>query len=383
MMFVLDLSGDGRSRGRAHGETLRKEVREHLARWIEALTSDIDVDPETYIDEFLADTDFIGSAEAWTPDLLEEARGIAEGAGVDWRWTFVRLLSDEEPWYRRARKVGAWPGRGRVRVRGFAGAPPKGCSSIGVNARQDAAMIVAQNMDTPQWWDGFQTLLRVHDPRTGVRALVFTVSGKISLCGMNDRGLAIACNTLSQLDPNPRGLAEDFIVRGYLAQPDIEAGVRFMHEAPHASGQNYTIAGPDGVVLNLECSARTVASWRPFPGADRVFHTNHPLLNADTAIEQRDLAAAEPDLRATLCSLSTHARFETLAQALSNPDAPVHAADIKAALRTPPVCRDGVFENKRDGYTTGSLLMHCGKTPFMEVAPGPPDRTAFRRFDFA
>lgn len=381
-MFILDLSGPGRARGRAHGEALRDQVRTHLARWTEALTADIDVDPTGYRDEFLADTDFVTAAEKWTPDILEEARGIAEGAGVDWRWTFLRLLSDEEPWYRRARKVGTWPGRGRVRVRGFDGVPPKGCSSIGVNARPDAPMIVAQNMDTPQWWDGFQTLLRLHDPSTGVRALVFTVAGKISLCGMSDRGLAIACNTLSQLDPNPRGLAEDCIVRGYLAQPTIEAGLQFMRKAPHASGQNYTIAGPDGVVLNLECSARSVVAWRPYQDADRVFHTNHPLANVDTKVEQRDLQAADPALRATLCSLSTEARFQALAQALSNPKIRIDADDIKAALRTPPVCRDGVFENKRDGYTTGSLLMHLGATPFMELSPGPPDRTAYQRIDF-
>jgi hypothetical protein len=56
--------------------------------------------------------------------------------------------------------------------------------------------------------------------------------------------------------------------------------VRFIHEMQHASGENYTIGGPDRVVA-YECSANKVCQFVPYEGATRVFHTNHPLVNND------------------------------------------------------------------------------------------------------
>jgi hypothetical protein len=387
----LVLHGDARQRGRIHGEALRPRVNEHLQRWRQALLDDLLVDPETYIDEFLADTDFLSSARRWTPELLDEVRGISEGAGTDWRHTFVRQLSDEEPWYRRARKLGAWPGRSRLLPRDpdagqFGGAvPPKGCSSVGRSASAHAPMLIAQNMDCPTWFDGHQVALKVIDPRTRIEAWVFTVAGKISLAGMNSRGLAMTCNTLYQLDYNPRGLAEDFVVRGYLAQPDVQSGLDFLQRIPHASGQNYTVPGPNGQVLNLECSRGGVVRWRPWPDADRVFHTNHPLASSDDAIYREQFAAVSELQRRRMTTETSSTRLAELRRWFGEPTEPVTPERVKEALssRIGPLCREGEHEGRRDGYTIGCLLMHLGASPWMEIAPGPPRCTPFQalRFD--
>jgi isopenicillin-N N-acyltransferase-like protein len=389
-MQIVEVRGNGRERGRAHGEALRPMVHEHLARWREALLDDLLVDPDSYVDEFLADTDFLTSARQHTPDLLEEVRGICEGAATDWRYTFVRQLSDEEPWYRRARKLGAWPGRSQVLQRDpdagqFGGAvPPKGCSSVGRNASAQQPMLIAQNMDCPLWFNDHQVALKVSDPGTGVDAWVFTVAGKISLAGMNSRGLAMTCNTLYQLDYNPRGLAEDFVVRGYLAQPDVKAGVNFMERIPHASGQNYTVSGPGGQVLNLECSRAGVVRWRPWKDADRVFHTNHALANTDDAIYREQFAAVAELQRKRLNSETTLTRFAELQRWFGDALEPITPERVKAAMASKigPLCREGEHEGRRDGYTIGCLLMHLGETPFMEIAPGPPNKVPFQTLRF-
>lgn len=387
-MQTLELRGKGRQRGQAHGEALRAMVHEHLERWKQALVDDLVVEPDRYVDEFLADTDFLSAASRLTPDLLDEVRGIHEGAATDWRYTLVRQLSDEEPWYRRARRLGTWPGRPALPERDpdaglYGGAVrDKGCSSIG--GRVEAGIVIAQNMDTPTWYDGHQVLLKVIDPDTGIEALVFTVAGKISLAGMNNCGLAMTCNTLSQLDYDPRGLAEDFVVRGYLAQPNVQAGLEFLRTIPHASGQNYTVPGSDGSVLNLECSRAGVVSWRPWAGADRVFHTNHPLASDDQAIYRAEMDRLTPGRRARLTTTTSQGRLAELQRWVGDPEKPLTLDRIRAALSSSsgPVCREGEFEGFRDGYTLGCLIMRPGDPGDMLVSPGPPSRVPFQRFAF-
>jgi hypothetical protein len=369
LLRKIELHGAPRERGRIHGETLRPLVREHLARWQDALRADLGVEPEVYVEELLRETDFFPAAERWTPDLLEELRGIAEGAGTDFRYTFVRALSDEEPWYRRER---------------YFAATSKGCTSVGVDAKPGQPTLVAQNMDLPRWWDGHQVLLHIVDPASDVEALVFTVAGKISLCGVNSAGLAICCNGLSQLSYARDGLAEDFVVRGFLARPTLEEGLRFMHTVKHASGQNYTVAAPGTAAHNLEVSANQICEYRPAGCTDRVYHTNHPLVNPDQEPWQRlGIGLGDADRRRFFHG-TTYERFPALEKTIGDPAYPATIDGIKAALSNHegPVCRHGEVEGRYDHYTLGCLVMELTSPPRLHVAPGPPCSTPFQVFAF-
>jgi hypothetical protein len=105
MMDLIVLEGSPRERGRIHGETLKPLILDHIGRWKEILGVTTGENPDAYIGQFLEDTDMLTPVERWTPDLLEEVRGIAEGTGVDFRTIFALNLSDEEWWYRRERLI--------------------------------------------------------------------------------------------------------------------------------------------------------------------------------------------------------------------------------------------------------------------------------------
>lgn len=366
----IEVRGGPRQRGRIHGEVLRPLVREHLERWKDAVRADVGVDPETYVETILRETNFIPAAERWTPDLLEELRGIAEGAGTDFRYTFVRALSDEEPWYRRERYL--------------AKAGEKGCSSVGVDPRPGQPALVAQNMDLPKWWDGHQVLLHVVDPESAVEALVFTVAGKISLCGINSAGVAICCNGLSQLSFALDGLAEDFVVRGFLARPSLQEGLAFMHAVKHASGQNYMVGAPGMTVRDLEVSANQICEYRPSGCADRVYHTNHPLVNPDQEPWRRLAGGLSDADRRRFFHGTTYERFPVLEATFGDPARPATIDGIKAALsdHEGPVCRHGEVEGRYDHFTLGCLIMELTGSPRLHVAPGPPCRTPFQLFTF-
>jgi hypothetical protein len=257
----------------------------------------------------------------------------------------------------------------------------KGCSSLGADADGAGRVLIAQTMDVPTWWDGGQTLLRIALPN-GDRALVFTVAGKISLCGMTRSGLAITCNSLLQLDHSRDALAEDFVVRRYLASGDAAAGYRFLHAVHHASGQNYIVPDGAGRAVSLECSAHSVDEWRRAPADPFVAHSNHPLVNPHRAWFEGIVAPMDEAARRAHFGFTTEARLETLYRRLPQGRGfDLDEAKALLACREGPICRVGEAEGRRDGFSFGSLVMEVGPAPRLHVAPGPADRTAWQVFD--
>lgn len=342
-----------------------------MARWAEVAVRETGLTLESYVERFYRETDFLPAIERWTPDLLEEVRGIAEAAGLDFRHVLLRQLSDEEPWYRRELRE--------------AGAPAEGCTGIGRHASPAGPAIVAQNMDCGAYMHGLQVVLRVRDPRLELDQLIFTTAGKISLCGMNSRGLAMCCNTLSQLANTRDGLPEDFVVRGFLSRATLAEGLEFLRTIRHASGQNYLVGAPGGRVLDLECSASKVVEYRDVADDQEVMHTNHPLANDDTADFDRRSAGNSPEEKRSRFYGTSYERYAAM-RALAGegpPDEPVFSRFHRMlSSHRGPVCRHGEAEGRGDHFTIGCLLMELGDPPRMHVAPGPPCVTPFHTVDF-
>lgn len=368
-MRVLNLHGSPRERGRQHGEELREEVGRHLDLFKENIELDTGLRSQEYFDRFFAETDFVPTVEKYAPDLLEEVRGIAEGSGRSFQEVFARQCSDEDPWFRQVIKFG------RVM-------PEEHCSCLGT--RERGRSLIAQNMDSPVYYDGFQILLRVSEPGSDVKSLVFTVAGKISLAGMNNYGVGICCNSVLFLDFDPRGLVEDFIVRKTLQQRSLKDVVQFMRSVPHASGQNYVLGDPTDVT-SLECSAHRVAAVPLSTDRKRVVHTNHPLVNDDTgnwdAMWARGERAAPQVIEQIKARMTTYNRYAALKRAEES-ERPL---DVKRAAEmlsdhTAPVCQHH-YHNMN--YTLGCLIMELdAQNPTLHVTGGPPCSTPFRTYTF-
>ncbi len=71
---------------------------------------------------------------------------------------------------------------------------------------------------------------------------------------MRSGGVALCCNTLSQLPIHRQGLPVAFAVRGVLECDDRAAAHAYLASVPHASGQNYLIGDSVGIA-DYECSA--------------------------------------------------------------------------------------------------------------------------------
>src|SRR5258708_3561281 len=167
-MTVIDCEGEAPSVGRAHGEGARSLVRAGLARWEDAVVRPSKRGIERYVTEILSGSGFLAGTQAAAPRLIEEIRGIAEGAGVSFETLFAYNLMDEQWWFDRERLP----------------LEPPGCSVIAAAPMSNRPGLLAQNMDLPAFMDGSQLLLRV---RGGGRPeqLVLTAAGVIGLTGVN------------------------------------------------------------------------------------------------------------------------------------------------------------------------------------------------------
>jgi len=350
-MIVIDCRGTGRERGRAHGESARYLVQAALARWHEATLGERAraAALKDYVAGFLAGTELIQRIESQVPDLMEEIRGIAEGADVPFDIIAAYNLMDEQWWYDLENPPRVEPG----------------CSVLST-AQRNEGRLLAQNMDLPSFMDGSQIVLRIR-PADAPEALVLSSAGLIGLTGVSHAGFGICVNTLLMLNHNKAGLPVAAVFRGALAQASAEEAVRFLRSVPHASGQHYAVADKDGVT-GLECSARGSAVSAARGAAAALAHTNHPLTSTDIA-------------PASLAILEAHGRVDESRRRLGFVDgrmAPAMSAEEAKHIlsdRTTPICI--LPTQERPGSTFGSVVFSLSETTKAQFCLGAPDTGAW------
>lgn len=368
---IIELSGTSRERGRLYGETAKPLIAQVVEAWREGLgnysqgnASVKNKNPDAYLDAFFLQTDFMHSIQQWAPSLLEEVRGIAEGAGQDFQTLLGLQLMDEE-WI--------------FGLRHSLAKPSHKCTAFGVPNQECGISFAGQNMDIPSWVEGTQVLLRVMPTDDSPEALVFAFAGSIGLNGLNASALGITCNTLSQLNYASDGLPVSFIVRSILQRHSMNEAEQFLCTIKHASGQNYILSSP-GDMRCLECCGTSVVRYAPEEYQGRVFHSNHPLVNQD----KNDLLP--PDKKR---NKNTVARLDSIRNRLGDMSREMALEDIKAALAAHddhenPVSRQINPNNVSNsiGYTAGSSIYELGATPRLHLAAGPPCETDFETFEF-
>ncbi len=345
-LVVVDGAGAPREIGRRHGEAVRDLIAAGLERWLAALERRHGVAAADYIDDFLTATDFLPAIESWTPESLEEIRGVADGANQPFATMLAFNLLDEE-WAFASARASQRPG----------------CSAIGIQPTPDAPPALGQTMDIPSIHDGCQIALRVApDDRPAVVALSY--AGMIGLTGANDAGIGVVVNNLETLPTRRHGLPVAFVLRGILARATPADAAAFVQAAPHAPGQHYAIGGPDGI--------RSFEGWgggvaETTPDGRNVLHTNHPL-GGQAAVGDTETIYARSRTRERLACLDGHAARL------------VDRAGLEAALADTSV---PISIAPRAGFMTfGAISMTLTAPPAVRIAPGPPHLTTFARVPF-
>jgi len=358
---LVEMSGSPRERGRAYGESLRTLIAARDARWRQEIETTCGLAADPFIARFLADTRFLPAIQRWTPELLDEVLGIAEGSALPYERILACQLMDEEWWW-------SEPLQQRHH-----------CSGFGALGRGGA--IAAQNMDLGSWMDGFQALLRIRDQATGFESYVLTCAGMIGLCGMNSAGLGLCVNTLLDLNHRDDGLPVAFVSRGVLERRSLAEAAAFLNAVPHASGQNYILAEP-GTLADFECSAAGAVRV-PLASPRRVCHTNH-------ALASRDLDPAHAGPNWADSERNSRTRLAAVERRVGFPEQSIDLALAKSTLASKDDARDPVSRLVRrpDGrparmFTFASVIWELGAECAAHVAPGAPCSYEYTTYRFA
>lgn len=351
---VVELSGTPYEMGKIHGQTLRAEIRELVRRWKEDLEKTHKVAAAAFIQNLLKKTDFRPAIERWTPGLLDEVRGIADGAGLDFDTVYAYQLVDEV-W-----AMGADLGLSK-------------CTSVAVGRRNGNPAYVAQTLDVPVFYHGYQTVLRIKDGGNGLETLVFTIPGIVGLNGLNSRSVGVCVNAVTQLAYSVKGLPVAFVIRGLLHRRSYAEAVKFLRDIRPAAPQTYVIGGPDEAAV-YERSAEKMSRFVPFAGAEFSYHTNHPLINDDFNPRfPESLKSQGVTLEAYKARCP---RFNSLGRLLKDNSIALGLESLEA-----------LFKDRSSGInnagTYGCTIMVLGENPELHISPGRPDEAPFQVLRFS
>lgn len=362
----LTLEGTAYQRGLVHGETLRSQIQELIGIWKTDLGAVFGTDADQHIHHFLLRTNLVPAIEEWTPDLLDEVRGMADGSGLSFETLLAFQLLDEL-WAYNETAAGAH------------------CTSIGLRASGPEPTYVAQTIDVETFRHGFQTVLHVQYSDSDLEAFFVTSAGLIGFNGMNNRGIGLCCNFVP-LNSRQEGLPVTCIVRGVLARESAQEARGFLRRVPHASGQNYLIGGYDSV-FDLECSANQVVAYQPRGWEDALWHANLPLSSDDLKPyfqEAVDSPEENPFVR------NNRTRFQAVERRLGQAPKGGRLELLKETLASrdsdqDPICSVGEGREFFAGigtYSFASTVMKLSGEPELHVSFTPSDPSSYTRLGF-
>jgi isopenicillin-N N-acyltransferase like protein len=346
---LIEIYGAPRERGRQYGEQAADRIRLGIAHYSEQLAS-LGL-PKQEIDQIVLQ--FAGMLEGGAADLLDEIRGIAEGAGVD--FTHAMLLNARTEILKIAeRRSGGLPDL----------IEPDGCTGVIVlpEATRDGRLIHAQDWDWKKECAETAVVLRIRSDN-GPDILTFTEAGGLARAGFNTAGISITGNYLeSDRDYCQLGMPLAVIRRRTLEQEQYALAIRTVHATAKSASNNMMLAQAKGVALDFECVPNETFVLEPENGL--LCHANHfRSATAKAKIVDRGIAAT-PD------TLFRDLRVRSL---LAPKIGEIGVDDVKAALfddfDTPwSVCRPPRMNVQENLSATVAMIVMQPAAGIMEVA---------------
>jgi len=365
---VIELSGSAYERGLQHGQILKNEIAEVYSKWKQNINIGTKRDADSILAEFTNATNFEPIIKKWTPDLLKEIKGIADGSGQKYNDVYAFQLVDE-----------FW-----VFTDSIDHSKSEHCSCIGVSSSKNHPAYIAQNMDLENYMNGYQVLLHIHGSKEVPEQYLLTCAGAIVTTGMNEYGIGVNANTLMELQSSSDGLPVAYVIRGILEKQNNEEVLSFINSIKFASGQNYVIGIQDSI-YDFETSAIQITRFYPKKEQNGiVYHTNHALVNHNVKpwyqnYHNKVIAGETKDL-------NSETRFSTLERRLAIPFEEISQDLIKSTLRSKdnekhPICR--TYKEGGGIFTFGSVVYTLTGKCSVQVTKGSPDQAEYKEHFFS
>jgi isopenicillin-N N-acyltransferase like protein len=345
----VDVYGGPRERGRQHGEACREQIRAYGDTLLRVLSGEAQLrsltpGPKlTHQDLYDRALTFLPFFEAFAPHLVEEIRGIAEGADVPFA---AALLVNV-----------------RAEIAGVKAAVTEGCTSFAIGRDATAAgdMVLGQHQDQGPAMEELGVVLRVR-PDDGPPMVMATFGGLIGYPGVNAYGVAHFQNALSN-GVWKHALPHYPMKRVLLEQRDVDGCLRTIERANLASCGNYVLGDRSGRILDVETTPDGYATVQPQDGF--VTHGNH--FRSERYAPEDTLVASLPD--SPLRGARIQSAFEAAGGRLT-------LESIKEALRDhsgspTSICRHDTVNTKSPMKTIASIIAEPDKG-LLHVCRGNP-----------
>ncbi|EFK06972.1 acyl-coenzyme A:6-aminopenicillanic acid acyl-transferase [delta proteobacterium NaphS2] len=257
---VIALGGAPFEKGLAHGRALRAQIRDFSASVVAVHQENnafLKVDRSSLHAFCLRNLGFL---QRFSPQLVEEMKGIAKGAGLPFE-DILMLNSFLELEDLRAPSLG-----GKALPDAL-----WGCTSFNVPgpAAASGRPLIGQTYDMEKYYEKYLALLRIDDPE-GPSQLIVTLAGIVGLNGINSEGIGAVINKIVATDARP-GVIYPFIMREALASRRIGDALGKAIFSSRASGLNYQFSG-QGITFCAETSA---TRYELLDCTGGLAHTNH------------------------------------------------------------------------------------------------------------
>lgn len=212
---------------------------------------------------------YVHPLEEICPRYLEETRGIADGAGVD----FLDVLALN---VRTEIMFGLFTGPGGDDGQSMNDIPSDGCTSLGfVNDLGES--FIAQNWDWQRAQGPNLILCHISQPGTNIPSIsMVTEAGIIGKIGFNTAGVGCCLNAIRARGVDRTKLPMHFALRSVLESSSREEALEHLTTLGMA-GSGYILLGDGSGSSGLEC---TVAGIKEIAmERNRIYHTNHLILD--------------------------------------------------------------------------------------------------------
>ena len=357
---LIEVSGPPRERGRQYG----RQAADRIALGIRHYTAQLERAgfDAAAIRDLVAE--FAPRMDAFEPAYVEEMRGIAEGAGVDFE--AVALLNARTE----ILKLGRQPEL-RRRLAG-----EEACTGVVAlpEATQGHRLIHAQNWDWKVECAETAVVLCVRRD-DGPDLLTFTEAGGLARSGFNSAGVAITANYLEcDRDYRRLGVPLALIRRKVLESQHLALAMRSVYVTPKSAANNMIVSHVEGVAIDFECAPDETFQVHPDHGL--LVHANH-FVSPVALAKLRDTGIANtPD------SLYRDVRVRSL---LAPQVGRLTREAVKAALLDDFASPWSVCRPPRAGVTevvtaTVAMVVMEPALGVMEVAPLPALGGRFTRY---
>jgi predicted choloylglycine hydrolase len=283
----------------------------------------------------------------YAPHLIEEIRGISEGADISYNETLLLQCRSEVVYE----------------------AKLEGCTALGFcrNRTEHSEMIVAQNIDLSDKFEDYAIILHIQ-PQNKPDILTWTLSGTLGQVGINSAGLARCGNVL--ISPGWRvGLPTTVLFRCILEAIDIEEMLKFLEKCFRAKSNNFMVADRNGTLTNVETTVTELRKIEPENGV--CIHTNHYL--------NQDFVPFEKFYNLPNSNIRLNRAKQLVEQATGKFNSDKIKSYLKDHYNDPDSICQHVHKKGSNTKTVASLLLHPD-SQYIEACLGNPCGNEFYRY---